>query len=154
MRSVTGYVVAVGRRWALLAQVGDATLDGWIAVRLRDVRTVRRAKNRISAEYAPTQPGWPPVPPDGIVLDDVRSVLTTMAEQAPVIGIEATKPSGVLWIGRLTGVHGRWFGLQDVLHDGTWRGPLGYRLRRVTTVEFGGRYLTAVAAVGGPPPEA
>jgi hypothetical protein len=157
--TIGGFVVGLGHRWVLLAQITDGGyFDGHVAVRLRDIATVRPDRSFQSA-FSRTQSQWPPMPPpgrDGIDLDTTTGLLRTMLTADELVGIEKDRPAECLWIGLPDEILGKWFYLWEVRPDGTWEDrPLGYRRRRLSTVAIGGRYQRALATIAGdPPPEA
>jgi hypothetical protein len=155
--SIAGFVLGVGRTWLLLARTSEGGyFDGHIAVRLRDIATVRFDKS-FQPRFSRMQEQWPPALPPGVDrvdLDSTRGVLTTMLPPDVLVGIQSDRRSGAMWIGRPYGLSRHRFYLWEAAPDATWHPePLGYRLRRTVTIETGGQYLTALGAMVDAPPQ-
>lgn len=146
---IDGFVVSVGRKWALIQATSDGGyLDGFVAIRVRDVVKVRTDRS-FQGRFARTQPLWPPAPPAGVDLDRTRGLIESMARLAPLIGIEQERRAeDTQWIG-VPVAYGRGrLVLHEVGPDATWHEePFGFKLRRITRVEVGNRYKAALAAV-------
>ena len=149
-----GYVLHVGLGWAVLAKVADGGwFDGHVAIRLKDVTSVKRGKG-ISASFAKTRPEWPPTSPfEGETLDDLAQVLNAFGADAAMFGIEKEAERSATWIGILDEVWPKWLWLQEVDFTGRWETkPLGYKLKAITVVSSGNRYVHALREIAGPPP--
>ncbi|MDK8173504.1 hypothetical protein QP735_13310 [Curtobacterium citreum] len=153
----SGFVLRVGAKWVLMAPLADGgAFDGLIAIRLREVHSVRR-DTTFAARAARLRPEWPPssLVPAGIDLDTTAGVLRTIAAEGELIGIQTDQRLYALWIGLLHEVTRRWVYLHEVRPDASWRDvPLGYRLGRIDTVEAGGQYLRGLRTVAGRGPSA
>ncbi len=150
---VTGVVLAAGCRWALVAEVADdGFLDGLTAIRVKGIRRVRPATG-FARLVAPTQPGWPPAAPEGLLLDRTRDVLRTLVAEGRLVAVEQERRHrDVMWVGIVDEVADGMLWLVEVRSDGSWHDrPLGYRLRHLTKVSVGTRYLDALASVSPPP---
>jgi hypothetical protein len=156
--STTGFVIAVGRKWALLAETTDGGHpDGHIAVRLSDVAKVRWEETfQVRAEQlATTWPPEAPVPLDTLDLDSTRGVLRTLVGPAQLVSVETDRLRYASWIGVVYDVSRHWLWLWEVRPDGRWRDePFGYRLGSLMTITVGSRYLRSLEAVAGDPPAA
>src|SRR5689334_1133165 len=61
--TIDGFVLAVGRQWVLLSQTtAGGYLDGYAAIRISDVKSVRPDRS-FQSEFAKTRPEWPPALP-------------------------------------------------------------------------------------------
>src|SRR5687767_2271036 len=73
---VDGYVLDVGRRWAILATQSDqVTPNGWALVRLKDIQAVvlEPIDGGFTTEVLTARGQWPPALPEVTVnLDDPR----------------------------------------------------------------------------------
>lgn len=152
-----GFVVAVGRRWVLLARVMDGGFfDGHVAVRLREIARVRPDRS-FERAFARTQPEWPPAPPDvlGVLdLDSTAGVLTSLLEPGAIFGIEQDRKYDAVWIGVPHKLTKRWLYIWEARPDGTWHDePRGYRRNRITVVVMGDHYQVGLSGIAGPPPE-
>ena len=145
-----GFVVAVGDKWALLAQSSDGGFfNGYVAFRLRDVKRIDRDKTFQTA-FAKTQPEWPPARPFEVDLDSTSGVLEGLGRGGALIGIQKDNERSAIWIGTLDEVQKRVAYLHEVRPDATWHPvPLGYKLKAITTVEVATHYLQGLAAIAG-----
>ncbi|OIH94484.1 hypothetical protein [Curtobacterium sp. MCBA15_001] len=153
----SGFVLAVGRKWVLLASTRDGGFfDGYAAIRITDVRRVRddtsfeSRATRLRAEWPPSFPR----PLTEVDLDTTAGVLRSMAMPTGLIGIESTRRRNAMWIGALHSLTRHWVYLHEVRSDATWHDvPLGYRLGKVTTVYTDSQYQRGLLAIAGTPPE-
>ncbi|NYG99455.1 hypothetical protein FJ656_03330 [Schumannella luteola] len=146
---IDGFVLAVGTEWVLLAATGDGGRpDGVIAVRIRDITGVEWDTS-FESRFARTLPSWPPTAPGEPGLDSTSEVLAYLGDHHAPIGIEKETERRALWIGAIESIDRKHVWLDEALPDASWRGPLGYRLKRITSVHAGGRYLAALAVVAG-----
>lgn len=154
--TVDGFVLAVGRAWVLLAQVESGGYpDGYALLRLDDITEVQPDSSFQSA-FAATLPSWPrPLPPTNgaLDLDSTRGMLDSVLRAGELIGIERDRRFDGLWIGVPHSLTTRWLWLTEVDHRADWHdAPNGYKLATITTVVFGDRYQTALAAMAGEAP--
>ncbi|MBW8764622.1 MAG: hypothetical protein JF592_18925 [Microbacterium sp.] len=151
---LNGFVVAVGDEWAVIAQSSDGGFfDGHLAFRLRDVKRIRRDKT-FETTFAKTQPEWPPTPPDEVGLNSTSEVIDGLPHGGVLIGIQKDNEWEAIWIGKLDELWKRVVYLHEVRPDATWHpAPLGYKLKAITTVEVGTRYLQGLAAIAGDGPD-
>jgi hypothetical protein len=152
---IDGIVVAVGAKWALIAQTGEGGFfDGLVAIRVKDVVKVNKDSS-FEARFVETQPEWPPTAPGGVDLGTTACVITGLSAISPVLGIEQERRfhSQMTWIGVVDEITKGWLWLHEVRPDATWKKrPLGYKLRRITKVNISSRYLTALAVIAGTEP--
>jgi hypothetical protein len=152
---VDGFVVAVGSKWALMAQTSDGGFfDGVVAVRVKDIVKVKKDSS-FEARFAETQQEWPPRAPADLDLDATAGPIKSLSAISPLIGIEQERrfDSQMVWIGVVDEVSQGRLGLHEVRPDAMWKkGPLGYKLRRITKVAVSTRYLTALASIAGTAP--
>jgi len=147
-----GYVLAVGKRWLLLANLdGAIVLDGYTALRRRDVKSVRRKCTADFVRTALTLRGqWPPAPPATQVdLEGTRSLLASLRGQWPLVTVhpELEDPD-VCFIGDLQHVGRKWMRLREITPQATWTEPPSeFRIDRITRVDMGGRYEQALIDV-------
>ena len=151
---VDGFVLHVGRRWAVLAKVADGGwFDGFFAFQLSDLRSVKKDRS-VSSAFARSRPEWPPVSPfEPNSFDDVADVLKAFAAHGQLIGIEKERERSAMWIGVMEDLWPKWVWLQQVDPQAIWaEKPLGYKLKSITTVLTGDRYMQALHQVAGPAP--
>jgi hypothetical protein len=155
-KPLPGFAVGLGE-WVLLHVVDPdpMILNGYTAVRLRDVRKVvllavehdgfmvkaLRAR-RIRPKRQPQ-----------VSLQSVRTVMETAARRFPLITIhEEKKNSEVCWIGQPVGFHGARVEMHEVSPAGRWATVASrFSIRSITKIDFGGGYEEALAAAAGTP---
>jgi hypothetical protein len=145
---ISGFVVGVGSKWVLISRIADGgCFDGHTALRVADISRISKSRT-FETDYAREQPEWPPVLPFHIDLSSTSGVIRTIAAKAPLIGIEKEHERRACWIGTLDEISHRMVFLNEVRPDASWHPePLGYRLKAVTTVQAGDRYMVALAGV-------
>jgi hypothetical protein len=147
---VDGFVVAVGSKWVLVSQTMDGGyFDGYVAFRLRDVRSVARDRS-FESRFAATRPEWPPSPPGVVDLTSTKRMLRTLSATGPLIGIEKENEREATWIGQIVEIRPGWVALREVRPDARWRKkPLWYQVGAVTSASVGTHYLRGLAAIAG-----
>ena len=145
---IHGFVVLVGSKWVLMRQISDGGyFDGLVAFRLKQVSRIT-TDTTIAPTFAKTRPEWPPAAPADIEISSTPQLLRSLAAQHRLIGIQQERKRSALWIGVLDEVSEVRAYLREVRPYGTWKPePLGYRLRAITSVEVGTRYLDALGVV-------
>ncbi len=149
MDHIDGFVVGLGKKWALIAQTMDGGYsDGLIAVRVRDISTLKKDRS-FETHFAMTQPQPTAEDLATIDLDRTDRVIETMSSLTPLVAIERDRViTDSMWVGRYVGKHGKWFELLEVRPNASWhRKPLKYQLREVTSVSIGNHYLTALTVI-------
>lgn len=155
---IEGYVVAVGSKWFLVADTHETGLDGFVALRLRDVERVWRydAGDELLRRFMEHRGEWPVAAPAfEIDLDTTAGLVRTVAAAEPLIGVmnEPYEPD-VVMIGTPRYADEAGFLLVEVSHRGKWADELGrWAYRDISRVDFGGPYERMLAAVAGPVPE-
>lgn len=149
-----GFVVAVGRKWVLLAKTADGGFfDGHVAIRLDAISDVR-VDTGFQPRFSRTQAEWPPDLPAGVEelnLDTTRAMLSTLLVTDRLVGLEPDRP--VLWIGVAYGRRGRSIALWEVNPKARWaKEPRLHPIRQIMEVQLGTQYLRGLQAIAGPPP--
>ena len=153
---IEGFIVAVGREWALLQRTMDGGFfDGHVAIRVDEIAAVREDLS-FESTFARTQPEWPPAPPHHdihIDLDTTSGMLATFLRSGELFGIERNKKYDATWIGVPNELRRHWLYMWEVRPDASWHEePLGYRIRSITMVTLDNHYQRALAAIAGPAP--
>ncbi|MFI6180621.1 hypothetical protein ACIA8R_34165 [Nonomuraea sp. NPDC051191] len=153
------YVVAIGRKWALLHTISDELhLDGYSAIRLRDIEHAARSgwKGSTMTHRALTLRGEYPQPLAGIDLDSTTGLITTLTKAFPLVAIyiERIDPR-VCFIGRARGItRKKRVRLQEIGPAADWALTCSTnKTTDITRFDVGGGYIDALHAVGGDPPE-
>lgn len=136
--TVDGFVIGVGRKWALLAAtMTGGFFDGYVAVRLTEIARAR--PNRFwEARFSRTRPEWPPRPPTdrpAIDLDTTSGMLATLLDPGTLVAMERRKKYSALWVGVPYALTRNWLSLWEVDAKAVWHErPLGYRPRTIALV--------------------
>jgi hypothetical protein len=152
-----GFVLAVGDRWVLLSNLGNGVrLDGFGAVRLEDIASVRKPASAQFMRSALEWRGqWPP-DSEGPQLDlsSDAGLITSARAASPLVTlhIEYERPD-VCFIGRPVRITSKRVDLQEVTPEAKWEnGGHTFRFKEISRVEIGGDYEQALHAVAGAPP--
>ncbi len=147
-----GFVVAIGATWLLLNRVVDGGHpDGFLAMRVRDVRAVRKDRS-FARKVARALPSWPPVAPSTVLLDNTRELLGSIGSDHRLFGVEKQRERRAMWIGQLESLGEKRAWLHELDTKARWRKkPVGYKLSAITSVMFGDRYLASLALAAGEP---
>jgi hypothetical protein len=141
-----GFVVAVGAKWLLLRRAVDGGHpDGFIAMRLRDVKSVSR-DHSFSSSVARSLASWPPTAPSGVRLDSTAELLASVGADGQLVGIERESLRSALWIGQVVEVKNKrlWMHELDTKARRSKKAA-AYALKDITCVMFGDRYLGSLA---------
>ncbi|MFB9631127.1 hypothetical protein [Nonomuraea helvata] len=153
------YVVGVGRKWVLLHTISDEIrLDGYSAIRLRDIRHATRSgwKGAMTAHRAITLREEHPQPLPDIDLDYTKGLIETLTTAFPLVAVYIEKlDPHVCHIGRARGItRNKRLRLQEIGPAADWAlTPSTNRTTDITRFDVSGGYIDALHAVGGDPPE-
>ncbi|MBD9699221.1 hypothetical protein IGS67_06905 [Flavimobilis sp. GY10621] len=146
-----GRVLALGRRWVLLAQLADiGHPDGITALRLRDIDHVTPAplSQRASAHHV----NWPPDAP-AVDLDSTRAMLASLLTADTLVGIECIDEPGQRWYGLPHALRRRHLDLWELSPQCTWHATeSSWRLSSLAEVAIGDRYGTTLGSLAAEPP--
>ena len=150
-----GYPVGVGKKWFLLHVMNpEMFLNGYTALRIRDVKRVRRLADDGFPAQALSLAGETREVPEGVDLASTKALLLTAAAsfRLVTIHIEEVDPS-VCFVGSPASASEKKLRLLEISPGAEWdRKPTVWALRSISRVDFGGRYKTALQAVGGEAP--
>ena len=150
---VDGFVLALGEKWVLLAQLDGVSLHGWCLLRLKDIQAVFIDPDSVATKVLQARDQWPP-PAVAVSLDDAAVALSSTTEIAPLISIfvELDRPD-IMWLGSVTAIDRDRVLFLEVSTLAEWhRKPRAIDLEDVTRIEFGGSYEEGLALVAGPRP--
>jgi hypothetical protein len=147
-----GFVAGSGRRWLLLQQAFESTLDGYCALRHRDVTGAvvdRRSGTIVRAlELRGERPA---AVADVSFLGSTTALLAWAAAEVPVVAVHAERRWPVsCHFGTVASVDGdrKGFALRELDADAQWwPEPFSWRYRDLTRLEFGSRYANDLLAV-------
>jgi hypothetical protein len=154
---VEGFVVGVGEQWVLLNLFDpDMFLDGYVALRLRDIRRVERRGGPDSFPLRALQHfGQSRRPLKGVDLDTIDGLLASLGSVYPLllVYVEELHPE-VCYVGKYVSTSKRNLRLLEISPRATWDDkPTEWPLKAISRVEVGTRYAEALHAVGGKPSE-
>lgn len=147
-----GYVMAIGAKWVLLTVLKDVSLDGFTAVRLKDIKKVGRGHApKFWRRALELQGEWPPARPSmEVSLDGIRKLFASTGDALVAFHIEREDPH-VCFVGVPLKTSRKWLTVEEVSAKAKWRaGPSQFSLKSITRVDFEGGYLAALTAVAGP----
>jgi len=152
-----GYVVGIGRQWALMELFnGDLFLNGYSAVRLDDVIGIAKVRPGLQRRALELFGEWPPSRPTGeLSLDGTRELLISAGALFPLLTLfdERVDPEAC-YIGAVVNVTQRSVRLLEVTPNASWEATVkAYGLAKLTRVDFAGRYERALWGLAGPPPD-
>lgn len=155
---IEGYVLAVGGKWVLLARVPQTRLDGYVAIRLRDVARVQPlASHAFYRALAEASDAWPPTAPaTPIDLESTKDLIRTAQVAGTIVNlqVEYDDPE-VAFLGAPAEVDARSVTLREVTPQAAWDGTVSrWPYRDISRVEFLSSYETDLLLIAGPPPAA
>ncbi|SDK91857.1 hypothetical protein [Streptomyces indicus] len=153
-----GFVVGTDREWTLLAVADTMALDGFAALRTRDISAVRRrsAARDLMGRWLRRHGPWPPPGPVGgaFPLGAARTVVEAAAQRYGLVSLfgEDMDPD-VVTIGVPRSYGKRKLGLLEVDSRARWeREVTKVPYEEITRVDFGDRYNSVLAGLAGPCP--
>ena len=153
---IEGYVVGVGKKWALLANVPSHRLDGYLAFRLRDVERIQPLRSHDFYRALATATGaWPPAAPGlPIDLDTTRGLIETVHTAGTIINLQIEyQDPDVAFLGVPAQLGARSAMMYEVSPQAVWDGTLSrWRYRDVSRIEFSSAYENDLLSIAGPPP--
>lgn len=152
--ALEGFVLSIGAKWVLLARLGDACLDGFVVLRLRDVARAQPIRSGMFYErLLKVRRELPPVSPVHLDLDSTDGLMRTAAAALSLVTlhIERDDPD-VCFIGVPVEIADKSVWLQEINPQAVWNDTLSrWRYGEITRLDFGGRYESALIEVAGPP---
>lgn len=153
---IEGYVVTVGSSWVLLANVPSTRLDGFVAIRLRDVARVQPHQSHgFYKTVAEANGSWPPALPTTLIdLDATGRLVQTAHAHGTIVNLQVEYDDpDVSFLGVPTEIDERSVVLQEVTPQAVWDGTVSrWRHGEISRVEFSGAYEADLFLVAGPPP--
>ncbi|URZ99676.1 hypothetical protein NCG97_01700 [Streptomyces lydicamycinicus] len=153
-----GFVIEVTPSWTLIAECGRLALDGFVALRTRDIVQVRRrGPHDLTVRWLQRHGPWPPPQPRGeLSLTDVRSLVESVSRHYHLISVfEEDLNPGAVYIGAPVRTGKKRLKLLEVNPRARWAAaPSSFRYDDITRIDFDDRYNTVLDALAGPPPRA
>ncbi len=140
-----GYVVGLSKTWVLLQEIeGDTfVLDGYKAMRLAHVSSLK-ADSSFAGEYFLRRGLFPQAQPD-LDLTDLHSLLDSVSENYAMFMIEREKEEpGIGFIGVAEGLTKRSLWMRKFSSKAKWIGTEKFKLKDITSINFGGGYVNAL----------
>lgn len=153
-----GFVVGISSKWVLFHIVKDGIdLDGYQAVRHRDIARARREARRFSERLLALR-NQHPVVPTGIELDRTRDLLRSATKQFRVVAVhpEYDEPE-ICYVGAAGRYRDATFELREISSEADWLPErFRYTYRSISRIDFDGSYERALLeladAGSGPTP--
>ncbi|MCG5220191.1 hypothetical protein [Streptosporangium sp. KLBMP 9127] len=152
------YVVGIGRKWVLLHTIsGELHLDGYTAIRLRDIEHATRSgwKGSTMTHRVLTLRGEHFQPLPDIALDSTKGLIETLTKAFPLISVYIEKiDPHVCYIGHARGItRKKRLRLQEIGPAADWALTcFTNKTTDITRFDVGGGYIDALHTVGGDPP--
>src|ERR1035438_2675539 len=152
--TIGGYVMDVGPRFFLFAQVSDRIrFDGFECSRCSDVKELRPDPHVSFVETALLKRAERKPKKPRVSVGGIEELILSAGRAFPLVTIHREQVApGVCWIGRVLGVDSGRVSLLAIDPDAKWEeAPTEYRVVEITRVSFGGDYENALHLVGGAP---
>ncbi|MEU8686641.1 hypothetical protein [Streptomyces sp. NPDC048611] len=153
---VEGFVVETTPSWTVVAECGRLALDGFVALRTRDIVQVKRRGSRdLMVRWLQRHGPWPPPAPRGaLALTDARSLAESVGRHYRLLAVfEEDLDPGVVYIGAPVRFGKKRLRLLEVNPRARWAvDPSSCRYEDITRIDFGDRYNTILDGLAGPPP--
>jgi hypothetical protein len=150
--TVSGFVVDYSESFILVhsMDLDVFQLNGYIVVRIQDVKNYRTATRANWILKAINHFGCKPVKPREISLESEQALLNSIATQYPLLTFrpERKRPD-VCFIGSLISVTPDAVVIKDIDSNGEWTRPRRIKLSDITRIDFGDGYATGLAAAAG-----
>jgi hypothetical protein len=154
---IKAYVLDVGSKWVLMAAVDETRVDGYVAVRIRDIERIQPLKADAFYRKASELAGvWPPaLPADPIDLSTTRSLIETAHAHATLVNLQIEREDpDVAFIGVPTQWSPKKLWLHEVSPRAIWDDTDSkWPFSDITRVEFSSTYENDLLLVAGPPPD-
>lgn len=154
---IEAYVLDVGSKWVLLAAVDVARVDGYVALRVRDIEGIQPLKPDAFYRKASELAGvWPPaLPAAPIDLSTTRSLIETAHLHATLVNLQIEREDpDVAFIGVPTRWSQKKVWLNEVSNRAIWDDTISkWPFADITRVEFSSTYENDLLLVAGPPPD-
>jgi len=154
---IEGFVLTRTKTWVLLAKLSaQIDLDGWAAIRTKDIQavTIYPAEDCFEIKVLQARAQWPTTIPAGLDLSTAADILSSASDTYPMVTVhrEFERPD-VCWIGAVRRLEAETLSLLEVNVGGGWaRKPRRFDVEDISRVEFGGGYEDALLLVSGPAP--
>lgn len=148
--SMFGWVVGLSKRWVLFHEIDGDTLwpNGYVALRVKDVRRAALLGDHWDGLWGKVIAlrGLVPVPQPDVLLVDLPGLLSSANSAFPLINVltEDLYPDEC-YVGRVRKISARSLHLDEMTPAAKWEEKsVRYKLKDITSVEFGGGYLDAL----------
>jgi len=148
----SGFVIAVADDWIVLQDLAESQLDAVVLLRLDLVTKVERHENREFVSRVVAGSGVPLAEFDCPRDVSTRDLLRLVDARAELVCIYLeTRNDYWLNIGKVLRIGEKRVDLHFIGRDGVWANFVeSWKIRDITRIEFGGRYIGALEKFGEP----
>lgn len=144
-----GFVVGIGRKWVLVHVLDGVRLNGYQAIRERDITRARLSPDRFRKRALEINQDAAIVP-HGIALDRTRDLLRTATDAYRIVGLNPEyDDESIRYIGAAKNFGKRRFAIRGVSRRPRWKptGRRSYRYSEISRIDFDDDYMRALLAV-------
>lgn len=153
--AIHGYVVALSREFALVAEIGDTLrFDGYVAIAIADISALEADPAREFVEKALALRGETLRVPEPFNLDDWAAIAQSAMAHAPLISLNMVEDDEgeISYVGQLAGAEPDALVLRELDPNAQWYPDTGaYEYEELGSIGFGTGYLDALWQVAGAP---
>ena len=153
---IKGYVLNLGPKWVLMTAVDGTRVDGFVALRIRDMESIQPLKAGAFYRKASELAGvWPPaLPAEQIDLSTTRSLIETAHAHATLVNLQMERDApDVAFIGVPTQWGKKKVWLKEVDSEAIWNDTVSkWAFADITRIQFSTTYENDLFLVAGPPP--
>jgi hypothetical protein len=152
---VRGYVLDVGPKFCMVATLGHGIrFDGFGCFRITDLRDLKADPHAAFHAAALRKMGARAPKKPSVSVASTPELLLSANKCFPLVTIhrETVRP-GSCWIGKIEHVDETSVSILEIAPGAKWdKKPTSYKLREITSIEFGGEYEEGLHLIGGNPP--
>jgi hypothetical protein len=129
-------------------------LDGYAVIRLADVVEIIDKSHGIEARSLAVLDDSPIISSE-MSLDSWSSLMSSLGMSRPICVYDEITNGNVCWIGLVTSLDSELMMLREISTEAEWfSDPTRWAIEKITRIDYGVRYETALKTVAGDPPSA
>lgn len=153
---IKGYVLSLGPKWVLLTYVDESRVNGFVALRIRDMERIQPLEQGAFYRKASELAGvWPPaLPAEQIDLSTTRGLIENAHAHFTLVNLQMERDApDVAFIGVPTRWGKKKVWLNEVDSAAIWTDTVSkWAFADITRVQFSTTYGNDLLLVAGPPP--